>query len=113
MWEPHFLIWEFGPVDTLATSSVLLGNVSTLHHEVRDDAMEGISLVRKLRATLTSGKASEILNCFRHFLFKQFENDSLGLCLANLNVEVDLRIRKIKLGECLLYLGDCSFLLVV
>jgi hypothetical protein len=45
MWIPELLIWELVSVDTLATSAVLSGDVTTLGHEVIDNSVEEIAFV--------------------------------------------------------------------
>ena len=45
MWEPDTLIVEFVAVDGLPTSAILVGDVTSLHHEALDDSVEDIALV--------------------------------------------------------------------
>ena len=59
MLQLEVLIGELVAVDGLATSTVTLGEVTTLDHKVLDDTVEGGALVTK--ALLTSSKSSEVL----------------------------------------------------
>ena len=53
------LVFELVAVDGLASSSVVVGEVSALAHEVGDHAVEGGSLVA--HSLFTSAKSTEIL----------------------------------------------------
>jgi hypothetical protein len=52
------LVSELLSVDALATGAVVLGEVTALAHEIRDDAVEGGALVAK--ALLTSAQSTEV-----------------------------------------------------
>ena len=52
-------VFELVAVDGLASSSVVVGEVTALAHEVRDHAVEGGSLVT--HSLFTSAKSTEIL----------------------------------------------------
>ena len=64
------LVSEFLTVDTLATCSVLVGDIAALHHESWDNAMEDVLLVEQSFALLTCTQHSEILNSLGHELFE-------------------------------------------
>lgn len=57
------LVGEFLSVDRFATSSVVVGEVSTLAHEVRNDAMECRVFVTE--ALLPGAQSTEVLGGFR------------------------------------------------
>jgi len=38
------LIWELGTIDALAACAVVVGEVTTLNHEVLDDTVKGAAL---------------------------------------------------------------------
>ena len=62
MLQLEVLILKLVAVDGLATSTIMVGEISTLAHELRDDAMESGSLVG--HAILLAGaESSEILGC--------------------------------------------------
>ena len=65
--ELEVLILELGAVDGLATSAVALGEVTTLEHEVLDDAVEGRALVVEGLA----GLAHALLTCVKKFRNKK------------------------------------------
>lgn len=62
-------VLELLPVDRLSPSSISAGEVSSLNHKVRDDAMELRSLemqwlARLSHSFLACAKAAEIFGCF-------------------------------------------------
>lgn len=60
MLQLEVLISKLATVDGLATSAIMIGEVATLAHEVRDDTMENATLVAK--ALLTSAQGTEVLS---------------------------------------------------
>lgn len=72
----------------LATSSVALGEVTTLDHEVLDDTVESRSLITE--ALLTSGEGAEVLSGLGGSLSIQADHDTAKGLITVLNVEVDL-----------------------
>ena len=61
------LVGELGAIDGLSTSAVLVGEVTTLSHEVSDDSVEGASLVGEglthlANTLLTSAEGAEVLS---------------------------------------------------
>lgn len=59
MLQIEVLIFEFSSIDRFAASAVVIGEVTTLAHEVRNDTMECGSLVAK--TLLTSTQSTEVL----------------------------------------------------
>ena len=59
MLQGEVLILELVAVDGLSTSAVVVGEVTTLAHEVGDDAMEGGGLVAE--ALLAGAESTEVL----------------------------------------------------
>ena len=116
MREPDTLIVEFVTIDGLSASAILVGDVTTLHHEALDDPVEDVALVMKTLALLTCTDHAEILCCLRNLLGEQFEDDSAGewLFTSDFNVEVDLRVVDLEFGEPIsLLLLDRGSLFVV
>ena len=52
MRQPNLLVIETTAVNALATGSVSICDITTLHHEAIDDAMEAVFLVVELRSPL-------------------------------------------------------------
>jgi hypothetical protein len=52
-------ILEFESIDTLATSAIMIGEITTLAHELRNNAVKNRSFVAK--TLLTSAKSTEVL----------------------------------------------------
>lgn len=62
MLQLEVLILKLVAVDGLATSAIVVGEISTLAHELRDDTMESGSLVG--HSILFAGaQSTEILGC--------------------------------------------------
>ena len=100
MREPDTLIVEFVTVDGLAASAILVGDVTTLHHEALNDPVEDVALVMKSLTLLTCADHAEILCCLRDLLGEQFEDDSAGewFFSSDFNVKVDLRVVDLEFG---------------
>jgi hypothetical protein len=79
-------------IDGLPASTVALGEISTLDHELRDDTVEAGAFVAE--AILEGGELVEVFNSLWDLLsIKTHDNATEGLIVL-LNVEVDL------LGDC-------------
>jgi hypothetical protein len=50
---------EFLPIDRFSTSAVVLGEITTLQHELRDDAMEARTSITE--SMLTCSQFAEVL----------------------------------------------------
>ena len=55
MLQCEVLISKFLTIDTLTTSAIMIGEVTTLAHEVWDHTMEGAALVTKTLLSCTQG----------------------------------------------------------
>jgi hypothetical protein len=86
--ELEVLILELGAVDGLATSAVVVGEVTTLDHEVLDNSVESRAFVTK--ALLAGSKSSEVLGCLGHSLAVETHNDTAEILVTMLDVEVHL-----------------------
>jgi len=85
------LVCKFLAVDRLATSAITTGEVSSLQHELWDDAMELAALVSE--SLLASAKSTEVLSSFGDYIVVELEVDAglLGLLVVRggvLDVEV-------------------------
>lgn len=78
---------ELFSVDGLATSAVVLSEVASLKHELRDDAVEARSLVTK--AVYPSCKLAEVLRCFRDDIVIQLEFDTASGRAVDGNIKLD------------------------
>ena len=83
-WQQSFLgvgqeIWlivEFIPVDALSPSSILIGDISSLHHEPLDNSMENVSFVPHLGPFLSSTDGSKILDSLWNDILEKFKYQS-------------------------------------
>lgn len=82
------LVSKLFAVDGLATSAVVVGEVTSLDHEVRDDSVEDSSSVAE--TLLASAESAEVLSSLGDLVRVQLEGDSLGLTVVDRDVEVDL-----------------------
>lgn len=69
--QGEVLVGELHPVDRLAASAVVVGEVTALAHEVGDDAVESGALVPK--ALLACAQRAEVLACLRRNVASQLE----------------------------------------
>lgn len=74
VFQGEVLILEFGAVDGLATSAVVVGEVATLAHEIRDDTVEGGALVAETLFTCTQG--TEVLSRLWNDIGTELDNDA-------------------------------------
>ena len=85
MLDLEVFVSEFLSENGLASSSVSVGEVTSLGHKVRDDSVEGASLISE---TLLAGtESSEVLGGLWHHGVEQFEDDSACALASNLYVE--------------------------
>ena len=99
------LVGELLSIDGLAAGSVAVREVSSLNHEVGDDAVEDGSLVverlsRLANSLLSCAQSTEVFHGLRHRLSEparegddlaiQSHDDSSRLFSVNLDIEVDL-----------------------
>jgi len=71
--ELEVLVLELVAIDGLASSAVVVGEVSALAHEVGDDAVEGRALVPE--SLLSGAEGAEILSGLRHHIGPQLHDD--------------------------------------
>lgn len=82
------LIREPVTVDGLATSAVALGEITTLQHELGDDAVEAGTLVTE--SLLTSAESTEVLNGLGDDFVEQLEGDAASRLAINGDIEESL-----------------------
>ena len=91
------LVLKLGAVDRLSSGAVVVGEVSSLDHEVLDDTVEGRSLVSESLAAL--GKLKEVGRRLRHIVSEEANDDTASGLVTNGHVEVHL------VGDLVLLLG--------
>lgn len=90
------LVGELLAVDGLATGAVAAGEVTTLKHEVRDDAVEGGALVAE--ALLAGAEGTEVLGGLGDDVVEQVEGDAAGLVWREVSAEI--RVTSARVGRC-------------
>ena len=105
MWDPNLLIGKLGAVDALRLRSIVVHyNLTTLHHEARDDPLENTRAIVQVPAELTRAKGAEILHSPRQLVLEELHHDAailvalLSLC-SNLDVHEDLDVLDIEVGH--------------
>lgn len=88
MLEQEIFIVELRSIDGFASSAVVIGEISSLSHEVIDDPMEVRSLVSE---TLFMGaESSEVGRSLGHFLIEELKDQLAGLSSPEIDVEEDV-----------------------
>ena len=93
MLEREVLVLKLFSVDGLAACAVMVGEVSPLAHEPRDDAVEGGALEVELlprappHAGLARAERSEVLRRPRDHVLPELDHDSAHRFAADLEVE--------------------------
>jgi len=75
--QGEVLVGELGAVDRLATGAVVVGEVSTLAHEVRDNPVKGRSLESK--SLLVRAKSPEVLGSLGHDIGTKLHDNTTGV----------------------------------
>lgn len=88
MLEQEIFIVKLGSIDGFASSAVVVGEISSLGHEVIDDAMEVRSLVSE--ALFVGAESSEVGRSFGHFLVEELKDQLAGLASPKIDVEEDV-----------------------
>jgi len=85
--EQEVLVVELVAIDGLASSSIVIGEVSALGHEAGDDAMEVGPFVAE--ALFVGAEGSEVGCCFGDFLVEELKDQFAGLVAAEVKFEED------------------------
>lgn len=83
--ELEVFVSELATVDGLATSAIVVGEVTTLAHEVGDDTVEDGALVAK--ALLASAECPEVLSSLGDNIASQLNHDPAGGLAVDGHVE--------------------------
>ena len=100
--NPDLLISELGTIRALSFDAfIVCNNLTTLHHEAWDDALEDSIAVVQVETKLASAEKSEILDCTRHLLLEKLHYDALLLIALlsfcpNLHVHIDLDVAHVE-----------------
>jgi len=86
------LVLELVAVDGLSTGSVVVGEVSTLAHEVGDDTVEAGALVAE--ALLAGAQGAEVLGSLWHNIGSQLHNNSANFCAIAGHVKENTRMSR-------------------
>uniref|UniRef100_A0A7S2V998 Uncharacterized protein n=1 Tax=Entomoneis paludosa TaxID=265537 RepID=A0A7S2V998_9STRA len=84
-------ILELIAVDGLSTSTVVVGEIASLAHELRDDTVERRSLVSKSLFPSTQG--TEVLGGFRNDIGAKFHDNTADTLAADGHIEENTRER--------------------
>lgn len=71
MLQLEILISELAAIDGLATSAIVVGEVSTLAHEVGDDTVENATLVTE--TLFSCAESTEVFSSFGHNITPQLK----------------------------------------
>jgi len=66
------LIFKFVSVDGFSSSAIMVGEVTTLAHEVGNDTMEYASFIPK--TFFTSAQSTEVFSCFWYYITTELKN---------------------------------------
>lgn len=72
--QREVLVFEFVTINRFATSAVVVGEVTALAHEIRNDSVEGATTVSK--TFFTSAQGAEVLGCSWNDVTSQFHSDA-------------------------------------
>lgn len=76
VWQEIWLIIKFIPVDAVPTSSILISDISSLHHKSLDNSMENVSFIPHLGPFLSSTDGSKILDSLWNDIFEKLKYQS-------------------------------------
>lgn len=88
MLEQEIFIVKLGSIDGLASSAVVIGEISSLGHEVIDDAMEVRTLVSE--PFFVGAQGAEVSRSLGHFLIEELKDQLAGLSRPEIDVEEDV-----------------------
>jgi hypothetical protein len=102
--DPHSFVCELWPVNALITGAIWLGNLASLHHEVRDHSLDLAAFVMFVATELTRAQLGKVFASLRHQILKDFDHiDALRMALlarlTNSNFNPALVVVHAKLGH--------------
>jgi len=84
MLQLEVFVSELRAVDRLSACPVMIGKVTALAHEIRDDSVKCRTLVTE--TLFTRAQSTEVFGRLWHHVRSQFNHDSTGWLVANRNV---------------------------
>jgi len=95
--QPKVLILKLGPIDTLTTRAIAVGEVSALRHKALNNAVEDTVLevertARPRSACLSSAELSEVLSSAGHDVGEELKHYFADWFATDFDVEVDARV---------------------
>jgi len=81
VFQLEILIFELRSINGLSASAIMIGEISSLTHEIRNDSVEGASLVAE--SLFTGAQGSEIFSRFWHDIGTKLDDNSshrLSIC---------------------------------
>ena len=117
VWVPDLFVSELLTIDAQASRAVAVSCVTTLHHEVSDDAMEAVALVVHCWALFTRAQGSEVLTSLGH-ISEKLKDNSTGLeafftFVANRDIKECLWVLWFELWQSIVRLHDLRRLFLV
>ncbi len=82
------LIWKLVPVNGFSSSSIVVGEISSLAHEISDDTVEARTLVTE--SAFTGAQLTEVLGSLWDNISTKFHDDTSGGSAANGDVKKNL-----------------------
>lgn len=90
MLQGEILVGEFASINGLPTGAIVVREVATLEHEVRNDAMERRSFVSE--PMLARAKRTEVFGRLGNDVCEEFEGDAASSLAVDVNVEENFRV---------------------
>jgi len=97
MRKPQLFIWKVSSIYRIASSPILIFDVSSLHHKTLDYPVKDVSFVAQILSFFTCTQTSKVFGRLWDLCLEQLKDHStLVLPLANFNVKINLGILRIK-----------------
>jgi len=90
VFEHKVLVWELATVDGLAPGAVVVGEITSLAHKVRNNTVEAASRVSE--SLFTGAQSTEVLGGLGDHVGTQFHGDAAGRSSADGDIKVDLGV---------------------
>lgn len=84
MLQREVLVFEFVTINRFAASAVVVGEVTALAHEIRNDSVEGATTVSE--TFFTSAQGAEVLGCSWNDVTSQLQKHEIGIRINGVKV---------------------------